>query len=144
VCGTCPPDDVCNSEGQCVSKPCKQQGEVFAAVDPEGMCCPGLTAVKLQAADYDVPCAPPDSCCYECSTFLLGNSYICTVCGDGVCGFGENPCNCDNDCAPCDSVDDGDSDGIPTEVDNCPLNFNPAQNDTDMDGNGDVCDWDDD
>jgi hypothetical protein len=25
--------------------------------------------------------------------------YICTKCGDGVCGFKENACNCQEDCA---------------------------------------------
>lgn len=40
--------------------------------------------------------------------------------------------------------DDDDSDGILDVDDNCPLISNPDQLDTDMDGEGDVCDMDDD
>ncbi len=39
---------------------------------------------------------------------------------------------------------DGDGDGVPDVVDNCPGVFNPGQNDSDGDGIGDVCDPDDD
>ena len=35
---------------------------------------------------------------------------------------------------------DGDGDGIPDEIDNCPLVYNPEQEDTDLDLIGDVCD----
>ena len=39
---------------------------------------------------------------------------------------------------------DSDSDGIPDTSDNCPDDFNPGQEDNDVDGSGDVCDPDDD
>jgi len=39
---------------------------------------------------------------------------------------------------------DGDGDGVPDSVDNCPLDYNPDQTDTDGDGIGDACDDDDD
>ena len=39
---------------------------------------------------------------------------------------------------------DTDGDGIPDADDNCPLDFNPDQTDTDDDGLGDACDEDDD
>ena len=39
---------------------------------------------------------------------------------------------------------DGDSDGIPNTLDNCPVDANPSQLDTDGDGDGDACDTDDD
>jgi hypothetical protein len=35
---------------------------------------------------------------------------------------------------------DGDGDGVPDCIDNCPMNFNPDQADTDEDGVGNVCD----
>ena len=39
-----------------------------------------------------------------------------------------------DDCDP-----DIDNDGLPNENDNCPLIFNPDQNDIDRDGRGDIC-----
>jgi hypothetical protein len=39
-------------------------------------------------------------------------------------------------------VTDSDMDGLPDEVDNCPLTYNPDQMDFDLDGSGDACDDD--
>ncbi|MFT7622442.1 MAG: hypothetical protein ACI9WU_001615 [Myxococcota bacterium] len=50
----------------------------------------------------------------------------------------------DND-GQADCVDnDNDNDGVPNAFDNCPLAFNPAQNNSDGDQLGDVCDTNDD
>jgi serine protease AprX len=43
-----------------------------------------------------------------------------------------------------DWLDDSDGDGIPYSTDNCPGQANPAQLDNDGDGQGDICDPDDD
>ena len=39
---------------------------------------------------------------------------------------------------------DGDGDGVPDDIDNCPFTYNPDQTDSDGDGIGDACDDDDD
>ena len=39
-----------------------------------------------------------------------------------------------------DLAPESDGDGVPDEVDNCPLTYNPGQQDDDVDGLGDVCD----
>ncbi len=43
-----------------------------------------------------------------------------------------------------DSCGDYDGDGVPNDVDNCPDDYNPGQEDNESDGIGDVCDPDDD
>jgi hypothetical protein len=49
--------------------------------------------------------------------------------GDGLCDAGD----------PCPFGDE-DDDGICDDVDNCPWHYNPAQHDSDADGDGDACD----
>jgi hypothetical protein len=45
---------------------------------------------------------------------------------------------CDN--CPSDPDNDIDADGVCGDVDNCPLDYNPGQEDTDLDGTGNICD----
>lgn len=64
------------------------------------------------------------------------------LCVGGVCATGANPCTihevCDEDYAVC--VPDGDGDGVPDSVDNCPDDANAYQADIDGDDVGDFCD----
>jgi len=50
----------------------------------------------------------------------------------------------DEGVVPTPIANDADLDGVDDGVDNCPVNFNPAQTDTDGDTEGDACDADDD
>ena len=87
----------------------------------------------------------------------------CGSCGDGTCGLVEDVSTCLADCqagcgnglcqaaigedvatCPADCIKDQDQDGLADEGDNCPSTYNPQQDDSDMDGTGDLCDQDDD
>jgi hypothetical protein len=65
---------------------CTEEGGILP-VYPGYHCCPGLTAVPPNQPDVNG----------NCGQTLLGAS-ICTKCGDGSCGKGENLCNCPVDC----------------------------------------------
>jgi len=76
--------------GKCVqSKECVGEGEKGSmSAIAGGRCCSGLEAVS------------------NCMSFAGGTwvvptdgSFICARCGNGICGAGENECNCPKDCA---------------------------------------------
>lgn len=50
-------------------------------------CCNGLTSLST---NFDNNC--------NRTQVKEGSSYICTACGNGICGKGENTCNCPTDC----------------------------------------------
>ncbi|MDD5739036.1 MAG: hypothetical protein PHY72_03925 [Candidatus Pacebacteria bacterium] len=57
---------------------------------PSGVCCSGLTPIKDSASSKPL---------VEGGCSGVGSdSYACTACGNGVCGKGENQCNCPADC----------------------------------------------
>lgn len=83
----------------------------------------------------------------QAQSFAVAGSYGFTF-GD-VCnvlnafasvGLGLPDTDCDG--APNAPTDDGDGDGVPDGVDNCPTLFNRYQNNQDMDAFGDICDTD--
>lgn len=53
------------------------------------MCCAGLTAIAI---------AEMDATTGQC--YFAKDAALCTACGNGVCGIGENLCNCPQDCKP--------------------------------------------
>ena len=140
-------EDSCDPGSGCVHSAvyggecgCVPEAEVYWDSALEAECCPGLTAVPACAADYDIDCDPIVPCCHGC--YCANPPFqICSLCGNGVCDLGENPCNCE-DCDPCDIdvQDDVDGDGVPYWSDNCKYAFNPDQKDADGDGLGDICD----
>jgi len=66
---------------------CIEEGHAGPVVPGGPECCPGLTAVEAYNTTTG-ECVP-----------LVG-TFICTRCGDGACGVGENWCNCPADCFP--------------------------------------------
>jgi hypothetical protein len=86
------------------------------------------------------------ACLMAGSFFTLGEGvgWAIDVCGNGIC-FGtatppETCATCPQDCGPCNTSQDQDSDGVPDSQDNCPTNYNPSQVDCDGDGIGNACD----
>lgn len=66
---------------------CVEEGGKFEGFDGTVECCNGLEAVNDCILDADGSCACPNCPC-----------FVCTKCGDGTCGIGENQCNCPTDC----------------------------------------------
>jgi len=67
---------------------CRKEGEQLEAKVICSHCCEGLTRVSIVEKDDAGACvssAPP-------------SLFVCIGCGDGVCGAGENACNCPSDC----------------------------------------------
>jgi hypothetical protein len=140
-CGACPFGEVC-VEFMCLSDPCISEGKSSTQFPAGFECCAGLGQIPAFVPDYNVDCDPPqEECCFTCDYEVPG-AFVCTHCGDKVCGPGENECNC-ADC-PCYQDEDPDVDGVKSAEDNCPLAYNPDQKDSDLDGDGDACDYDDD
>jgi len=69
---------------------CRGEGQDIDGKDigTGGRCCPGLTAI---------PSSQPDD--GGCTNSAPPSILVCTYCGDGICGQGENRCNCPTDCA---------------------------------------------
>ena len=67
---------------------CVPEGGWFSIVGPDdNQCCEGLT--PIQSAVYD---AATGMC-------MAASALVCTYCGNGECGLGENICNCPEDCS---------------------------------------------
>lgn len=66
---------------------CRAEGMDIDGKDIGGACCPGLSAVAATG---------PGSA--GCTRIAPPSIQVCVRCGDGVCGAGENRCNCPKDC----------------------------------------------
>lgn len=79
-----------NCPDDCAAPPvadgCVEEGN---SIDTGGKkhCCKGLTAIGCNKPDAHGGCTTP-----------LCESFTCANCGNGVCGIGENACNCPSDC----------------------------------------------
>jgi hypothetical protein len=62
---------------------CIKEGGLGSSIE----CCNGLNAIS------DAKIDPNNS-----NRCLYFNHTICVICGNGICGSGENKCNCSNDC----------------------------------------------
>jgi len=70
--------------------PCLTEGQSGAVVPNHLPCCSGLNYIFCDQPNPTTGICPTDRC--------LG-TFICAKCGiDGICGLGENKCNCPQDC----------------------------------------------
>ncbi len=83
-------ENPCNCPDDCGTPQCHQAGEHFMDFEGTEVCCEGLTRADDCIPDINngqVSCACPDCPC-----------FVCVLCGDNVCGAGENTCTCPGDC----------------------------------------------
>jgi hypothetical protein len=73
---------------ECEDEDCMPEG---SSVDTSGMqkCCAGLKAISCARPNSQGECHNEDFNC---------DSFPCANCGNGICGLGENKCNCPEDC----------------------------------------------
>jgi len=76
----------------CPDADCAKQGEGVKTSGKDGSylskhCCPGLSPI-----DNTID---PDNCDLRRD---VDYDSVCVDCGDGICGLGENKCNCPEDC----------------------------------------------
>lgn len=83
--------DICNYPFPIIV--CVPEGQTMP-VYPGYQCCPGLAAISTATPDANG----------NCPTHPLLGASICTKCGNGSCGPGENKCNCPEDCLPTPTV----------------------------------------
>jgi hypothetical protein len=98
-CGTiCIPcgNGICDAnESKCnCPEDCKEETDCIpegSSVDTSGMqkCCAGLKAISCARPNSQGECHNEDFNC---------DSFPCANCGNGICGLGENKCNCPEDC----------------------------------------------
>ena len=90
ICNSETNEDKCNCPEDCAAKlECVGEGETFGGWTAElDYCCEGLNST------YQGYFAGDDGKCIVGADF----ESMCTKCGNGVCGSGENKCNCYADC----------------------------------------------
>ncbi len=157
-------DGVCNDQESSNDCPedCRQGPQCGDGICSEGeVSCPQDCADGLGCGDgiCDLFIESVLSCPEDCERIFECGDGICegteneadcpedcesmmATCGDGICRDLENVNNCPQDCDP--GYQDRDGDRVEDVEDNCPDHFNAEQRDTDNDGDGDECDFDDD
>ncbi len=94
----CPPGSLPDPEtGQTAT--CFQYGGVVGACTPEGDVLEGKDICALCCGDLvRIESSAPSSDGASCEETAPPSVLVCAACGDGVCGTGENECNCPDDC----------------------------------------------
>ncbi len=117
-------DDVADAEAD-VEHECVAEGESGPWIPPGWVCCEGLIATACAEEDESGECIIEDGV------------FCCTSCGDGVCGIGENWCNCGGDCdADEECVPEGESFAIVPDHLECCGGLEPVGCDPPPDADG--------
>ncbi len=80
-----PPPEPTPTDTPIPTPTCVPEGEIKQIYLGGPDCCPGLTAIGSYQID-------------ETGCHLLLGGQVCAYCPNGVCGLGENYCNCPEDC----------------------------------------------
>ena len=134
-------DDDCDGQGDPPDTPGCQPWYLDSDGDGAGI-PPGICLCGPED-DHDSPSS--DDCDDSNETAYPGAEEVCDG-ADNNCdqavdeGFLDTDGDTTADCVD----DDDDGDFVLDEVDNCPLDFNPGQQNLDQDDDGDICDLDDD
>ena len=119
--------------GNCLND--SDDDEVCDELEVEGCTDPLASNFDPNATDDDLTCIySPDGC----TDPLACNFNSFATEDDGSCVYAQEYYDCDGNC-----INDTDADGICNELDNCINESNSDQLDSDADGEGDVCDYDD-
>lgn len=104
TCGT--GENSYNCSKDCGKPNCAKEGKGILSNDQAKQCCSGLTKVSTSIID-NATCTPV--------TVSSVYSDICIKCGNGICGTGENKCNCPADCGAITCYKEGEGEiGITT------------------------------
>ncbi|MCB9787963.1 MAG: putative metal-binding motif-containing protein [Deltaproteobacteria bacterium] len=153
-------ENLCNDGNPCTQDGCNVDGSCFHAPDAAASCDDGskcsqtdvcvdgvCKGTDLLACDDGNPCTvdtcEPQAGCKHVQ--VTGDAESCDGLDNDCNGVtDEGFINTDGDTQADCVDDDDDNDGVPDATDNCPLTFNPLQNNNDGDQQGDACDPDDD
>ena len=86
-----------NCPADCGGSTCVTEGNTTGISPSAAKCCSGLTANSVFAVCSDATQSSTGLSSAPIKIPSYGVS-VCTKCGDGICGPGENKCNCPTDC----------------------------------------------
>jgi hypothetical protein len=89
---------------------CRAAGELYEGKVLCAGCCDGLERSSMVEPGDEVP-PELDGLPEGCDETAPPSILVCIRCGDGICGAGENFCNCLADCPRPESVADAGADG---------------------------------
>ena len=97
ICNSAAGENVCNCPADCGSTTCVTEGNKVFAYPGAAECCAGLTEISVYSVCIG-PSSTNSSGLSSAPVAMPMTGAVCTKCGNGICGPGENQCNCPQDC----------------------------------------------